>query len=209
MTCRISLRFGVLVLLGTVCSSRLAFALSQGCVDRAPPSRVPVQETKISIVGVEFQDENPLSDELRVQLVKDIQQQERWVTPEGPDSSWVDDALFPIKDELRKQGYFQPYVVGTPYLVRALASERRYILRVVIESGPKYRLGKIKFASVSNTPLAFTEALLRQQIALQEGEPFNVPKIRDGIEAIGKLYNSKGYIDATPEPDSTIDEEGS
>jgi Surface antigen variable number repeat len=44
---------------------------------------------------------------------------------------------------------------------------------------------------------------------VQEGEVFDVSKIRDGLEAIGRLYGSKGYIDATPEPDTTIDEKGS
>ncbi len=209
MTCRKCSRFGILFLLATLCSSPLAYAQSQGCVDTAPPSRVPVQETKISIVSVEFQGENPLSDVQREQLIKHIQHLNLWVTPEEPDSSWVDQALEPMRDTLRDQGYFRTDVEATPYLVLAQANEHRYVLSIAIESGPKYRLGTIRFASVSGTPLVFTEASLRQQFHLQEGEPFDVSKIREGLEAIGKLYGSRGYIDATPEPDTTIDEEGS
>jgi outer membrane protein assembly factor BamA len=203
------LRFGVLVLLATVCSLRLLYAQSQACVDTALPSQNAVQKTRISIVGVEFEGENPLSEALRSQLVEDIQHSEHWGSPEEPDSSWLSEALNPMRDALRSQGYFKTNLEGTPYLTLAQLNERRYVLSVVIDSGPKYRLGTMWFASASDTPLVFPEGLLKQQIHLQEGDLFDVTKIRDGLVAIGKLYGSKGYIDATPEPDTTIDEKGS
>jgi outer membrane protein assembly factor BamA len=209
MTCRICLRLGILVLLTNLCSSHLLLAQSQACTDSASPPPAPVQETKISIVDVEFQGENPLSDALRAKLAKSIKQDHLWVTLEKADSSWVDGAIYPIREALNNQGYFKASVEGTPYLVRALPAERLYVLSVVVESGPKFNLGKIHFATVSETPLVFPEALLRRQIPMQEGEVFNISKIRDGLDAIGRLYSSKGYIDATPEPDTTIDEEGS
>jgi outer membrane protein assembly factor BamA len=206
MTCRICLRLGILVLLTNLCSSHLLLAQSQACADSASPPPAPVQETKISIVDVEFQGENPLSDALRAKLAKNIKQNHRWVTRQESDSSWIDGAIYPIREALNNQGYFKASVEGTPYLVRALPAERLYVLSVVVESGPKFKLGKIRFASASETPLVFPEALLRQQVPMQEGEVFNVSKIREGLEAIGRLYGSKGYIDATPEPDTTIDE---
>jgi outer membrane protein insertion porin family len=176
-------------------------------MDNNPPSRTPVQETKISIVGVEFQEDRPLSGAVREELAKDIQQPARWLTHDEPDTTWVDEALFPITETLRNQGYFKASVEGTPYLVRALPAERRYVLKVTVDSGPKFKLGQIRFASASGTPLVFPEALLRQQFHMQEGEVFDLSKIRDGLEGIGRLYGSKGYIDATPEPDTTVDEE--
>lgn len=208
MTGRMCLRLSILVFLATLCSSRLLFGQSQACFDKNPPPPVPVQATRISIVGIEFQGENPLSDALRAQLVKDIQQQERWVTPERPDSSWVDESLYPITVALHNLGYFKASVESTPYLVRALPAERFYVIRVAVESGPIFRLGNLRFASTSETPLVFPEALLRQQIRMQEGEVFDVSKIRDGLEAIYRRYSSKGYVDATPEPVTTIDESG-
>ncbi len=205
---RICIRFGILALIETLCFSRLGHAQSQGCVDSTSPSRAAVQETEISIVGVEFRGENPLSDALRAKLAKNIKQNHRWVTPEESDSSWIDGAIYPVREALNNQGYFKASVEGTPYLVRALPAERLYALSVVVESGPKFKLGKVRFAAASETPLVFPEALLRQQISIQEGEVFDISKIRDGLEAIGRLYGSKGYIDATPEPDTTIDESG-
>ena len=111
-----------------------------------------------------------------------------------------------MRDALQERGYFRTNVQATPYLVLAQANERRYVLAVTIESGPQYRLGHIRFASASDSSLVFPETLLRQQVQLQQGDLFDVSKIREGLEAIGKLYGSKGYIDATPEPDATIDE---
>jgi outer membrane protein assembly factor BamA len=202
---RICLRFGILVLLGTVCLSGPGYTQSQPCAETNPLPSAPSQGTKISIVNVEFQGENPLSDAQREELIKHIRQLDRGTTPEEPDSAWVDDALYPVKDALRNEGFFKVSVVGAPYLIRAMATEKLYVLRVTVESGPQYRLGQLRFASASSTPPVFPEALLRKQFQLQDGDVFDVSKIREGLEAVGSLYGSKGYIDATSEPDTTVD----
>ena len=209
MTCRRHLRFGILAVLGTLCSSRMVCAQSQGCVDTIAAPHVPAQETKISIVGVEFSRENPLSDVLRARLAEDIQHAELRVAAGEADSSWITEALTPTREALRSLGYFRTKVDARPYLTLAQATELRYVLNVMIDAGPKYRLGKLSFASATGTPLHFTDAELREQMNLQDGELFDVQKIRKGFESLGKLYGSKGYIDATPEPDTTIDEKDS
>src|SRR5437867_2180971 len=209
MSCRMYFRLGILAILAISCSSPLLFAQSQPCANTDSSSNVPTQKTRITIVGVEFQSENPLSDAQKEEHAKLIQQQDLWTTTEQPDSSWVNQALNSMRDALRERGYFRTNVEGTPYLVLAQPSERRYVLAVTIESGPQYRLGHLRFASASDSPLVLPEALLRQQVQLQEGDLFDVTKIRGGLEAIGRLYGSKGYIDATPEPETTIDESGS
>lgn len=209
MISRTSSRLGILVLLATLSSCSFLSAQPQGCVDSAPPAQAPVQKTKITIVGLEFNGENPLSDALRAQLAEKIQHSELWSTPEQPDSSWVNEALEPIREVLRSRGHFKTNVNATPYLTLALATERRYALNVAIDAGPQYWLGSLGFASASGAPLSFTESELREQTHLQEGELFDVEKIREALEAIGKLYGSKGYIDATPQPDTTIHEKDS
>lgn len=202
-------RPGILVLLGTMCSSGLAYSQSQSCIDTASASQAPVQETKITIVSVEFQGENPLSDAQREELIKHVRQQDLWTTPGEPDSSWVAEALIPVRDAMQERGYFKGDVEGIPYLALAQANERRYVLAITVEAGPQYRLGHVRFASATDSTLVFSEAILRQQLQLQEGDMFDVTKIRQGLESIGRLYGSKGYIDATPAPDTTIDEKNS
>lgn len=209
MAFRMCFRLGIVVLLGNMCSSGLAYSQSQSCIDTAPASQAPVQETKITIASVEFQDENPLSDAEREELIKHVRQQDLWTTPGEPDSSWVAEALIPVRDALQERGYFKADVEGIPYLALAQANERRYVLAITVEAGPQCRLGHVRFASATDSTLAFSEAILRQQLQLQEGDMFDVTKIRQGLESIGRLYGSKGYIDATPEPNSTIDEKNS
>lgn len=209
MVCGMFSRSGILVLFGTLCSSGLGNAQSQACADSTSPLSVTVKKTKITIVGLEFNGENLLSDALRAQLAEKIQHSELWSTPEVPDSSWISEGLEPIREVLRSQGHFKTDVNATPYLTLALATERRYVLSVAIDAGPQYWLGSLRFASASGAPLSFTDAELREQTRLQEGELFNVEKIREGLGAISKLYGSKGYIDATPEPDTTIHEKDS
>jgi outer membrane protein assembly factor BamA len=209
MICRKHRRFGTLAVLATLCSPSRASSQSQACVDAAQLSRAAAQKTKINIVSVEFDGENPLSDELRTRLVEEIRNSEHWADAGEPDSSWVVQALEPMRETLRAQGYFKNNLQGTPYLVLAQANERSYVLGLMIDAGPKYKLGKLTFASATSDPLHFTDAELREQMNLQEGELFNVEKIRKGLESIGRLYGTKGYIDATPEPDTTIYEKDS
>jgi hypothetical protein len=209
MTCRIFLRFGILAALGTLCSPSRAYSQSQACLNAASPSPAAILRTKINVVSVEFSDENTLSDALRARLAKEIQHSELWVAEGEPDSSWITDALTPVREALQSQGYFKTNVNATSYLTLAQATQRSYVLSVLIEAGPQYRLGKLSFASATGTPLHLTDAELREQMNLQDGEFFDVQKIRKGVESLGKLYGSKGYIDATPEPDTTIDEKDS
>jgi outer membrane protein assembly factor BamA len=160
-------------------------------------------------MSVEFDAESPLSEALRVQAAKRIQQQEFWITRDEDDSDWVNQAIQPIRGALRDQGYFKASVEAIPYLVRALPTEKHYVLVVKTETGPKYYLGKLRFANADpdGPSLVFADDLLRQQIPLKQGEPFDVSKIREGLDAIVRLYGSRGYFDAIPEPQTTIDEE--
>jgi hypothetical protein len=73
----------------------LAYSQSQSCVDTASASHASVKEIKISIVGVEFQGENPFPDSLRAQLAEEIQHSELWAAAGEPDSIWISDALTP------------------------------------------------------------------------------------------------------------------
>jgi len=202
MTRRVDARFGVLALLAALGSSCLASAQSQVRVDCHPRAPSTTEGIKIIVTDVEFRGENPLPDSVRAQLVSDIQQLNLNVALAEADAGWLGEVERPIREAIRKLGYFRVLLTTTPYLVLAESRERHYVVSVEIESGPQYRLGELR---VSGTRV-FPADQLRDQFLLQHGELFDVPKIRQGLESIAKLYGSKGYIDATPEPDTTIDE---
>jgi outer membrane protein insertion porin family len=69
-----------------------------------------------------------------------------------------------------------------------------------IDEGDKYRLGKITFKNnkaISNT------AALRSLFPLKDGDIFSRDKIAKGLEALRKAYGEYGYINFTPVPNTT------
>jgi len=52
---------------------------------------------------------------------------------------------------------------------------------------------------------AFPPQELRKLVPLEDGEIFDVSKIRKGLDALRNFYASKGYIDFTPNPSTDID----
>ncbi len=202
MTRRVDVRFCVLALLAALGSSCLASAQSKIRVDCDPRTPSTTDRIKIIVTDVEFRGENPLPDSIRAQLVNDIQHLNLSVTLPEADSDWLGEVEHPIREAIQKLGYFRGLLTTTPYLVLAESHERQYVVSVEIESGPQYRLGELQVSGAS----VFPADQVRDQFLLHYGELFDVPKIRQGLESIGRLYGSKGYIDATPEPDSTVDE---
>jgi Surface antigen variable number repeat len=200
---RVDVRFGVLALLGVLSSSCLARAQSQFRVDCHARVSSAAERIRITVSDVEFHEDNPLPDTIRAQLVRDIQQLNLTVALPEADSGWLFEVENPIREAMRSLGYFKVLVTATPYLVLAASHERRYVVSVEIESGPQYRLGGLQVSGAT----VFRADQLRDQFLLHRGELFDVAKIREGLESIGRLYGSKGYIDATPEPDTTVDGE--
>jgi outer membrane protein assembly factor BamA len=82
-----------------------------------------------------------------------------------------------------------------------LTSERFLVAVHVENEGPQFHLGNLQFVDGTVIP----DAELRQVFPLREGEIFSVKKVRAGIEALTKLYNSHGYIDFTVIPDVWAD----
>jgi outer membrane protein insertion porin family len=71
-------------------------------------------------------------------------------------------------------------------------------LRVAVEEGQKYYVGKVSFSNVKlfRTP----DAVLGRVFQLTEGGVFDVSKLRKGMENMKKLYGEFGYIDFVAEP---------
>jgi len=56
-------------------------------------------------------------------------------------------------------------------------------------------------------PPAFPVVELRSLIPLQEGDILSAEKLREGLDALRKLYGSHGYIDFTPTPETEVDDD--
>jgi outer membrane protein assembly factor BamA len=168
--------------------------------DRAKSQARSTERIKITVTDVEFRGGNPLSDTVQAQLVSDIQQLKLTVALSQADSGWLFEVENPVREAMGNLGYFRVGVTATPYLVLATPQERRYGVSVEIESGPQYRFGELQVSGAT----VFPADELRDQFLLHRGELFDVAKICQGLESIARLYGSKGYIDVTPEPDTTV-----
>jgi hypothetical protein len=107
-------------------------------------------------------------------------------------SAWQDRGYFKITlGDAHAQS-----IGGAPY-------DEQFLVTVnVINEGPQFHLGDIRFTGGAAIP----EAEMRQALSLGEGEVFDVARVREGISALTKLYNSHGYIDFTATPESQFDD---
>ena len=77
-------------------------------------------------------------------------------------------------------------------------SGKRADIKMYLEEGKQYQRGKLSFTDVKlfRTP----DAILGPVFQMNEGDVFNVKKLRDGLENLKKLYGEFGYIDFVAEP---------
>jgi outer membrane translocation and assembly module TamA len=117
-------------------------------------------------------------------------------------ANWTGEIRQRIRDAWQRQGYFQADVE----LVHDVLVETNAQLEVVVvanvEEGQRYRFGEIRWKNIS----VFSPAQLSALFPLVQGEVFETDKVRQGLEALRKLYSSNGYINFMPVPETEIDE---
>jgi hypothetical protein len=106
-----------------------------------------------------------------------------------------------VRDVLQNNGYFRAKVSTGTSVSNADPAEEQVSLTFRVAEGQEYRLGQIQFANAH----VFPPRELRNQFPLQDGDVFNLGKIRQGLEASSRLYGSVGYINFTASPVLSID----
>ena len=69
-------------------------------------------------------------------------------------------------------------------------TEQQFLLEIPIEAGGQYRLNEIKIVDAR----IFEDAALVKVFGLEKGDIVNLPKIKDALERIKKLYQDAGYV---------------
>ncbi len=77
-------------------------------------------------------------------------------------------------------------------------------ITMTIDEGEQYRLGKITF---KNNKAIQNTAALRALFPLKDGDIFSREKIAKGLENLRKAYGSQGFINFTPVPNTTFDDD--
>jgi len=126
-------------------------------------------------------------------------------------SHWLDEILeVPVRNAWQNQGYFKMEASGQPQVVSADSMYEHVVITIRVNQGLKYWLGgDIRFREADcDEPekLAFSREELRKLIPLQGGEIFSAVRIREGIEALNKLYHSAGYFNFVATPVTEVDD---
>jgi len=104
---------------------------------------------------------------------------------------------------LQTQGHFRARVGDPKFTVLSESAGRKTIaVTLAVDQGEQYRLKEITLSK--NT--VFLSPQLHALFPINNGDVFDVEKIRVGLEGIRKLYASKGYINATPVPNTDADD---
>lgn len=160
------------------------------------------QSVTVVIDSVEFHNDVALTPEIRARLLDDFKHG-NLRTSSAADMDWRDELGEKVRLALQDQGYFKALVDVTSGLIKAEAQRLHYWVSVQAETGPQYRLREVKFENTAE----FSLSQLRAQIPLKEGDLFSVPKVREALDNLRRLYGTLGYIDFTAEPQTDIDDD--
>ncbi len=162
-----------------------------------------VDGPKVKVRRIEFVGNHTISGGTLKGKMKDTK--EHWwlsfITGRGTyqETKFEDDAQRVI-DHYREEGYVAARV-GQPDLEvieDSADGETRWVrLRIPVEEGQRYRLGKFEFDG--NT--VATEETLRRMFDLKSGDFYKEGEIREGLERLQEEYGAGGYFEFTGFPE--------
>jgi outer membrane protein insertion porin family len=132
------------------------------------------------------------------------------------DATKLDEDTERVRMEFHNRGYFKALVNEPKVEIHDTGHKGAHIpliqsgpgkavdITMPIEEGDQYRLGKITFKG--NTHLTNNVAL-RNLFPMKDGEIFSRAKIAKGLEQLRKAYGEFGYINYTPVPNTSFDED--
>jgi hypothetical protein len=109
------------------------------------------------------------------------------------------------RDVLQQYGYFKAEIEDPVRFRTVSHTKNMRVVDVHINAilGPRYRLSSVSFRGTT----AFPPGVLRGQFPINDGDVFDIAKVRRGIHRMKDLYCSEGYEDFAPVPDLTFDEQ--
>jgi outer membrane protein insertion porin family len=129
----------------------------------------------------------------------------RWLPENGfeSDDDWIDALEETARDVLRDNGYFRAKVSARAHALSRDSAEELVSVDCQVTEGQQYRLSDIQLDGAR----VFPAAGLRSRVPLDDGDIFDLGKIRKGVEAWTSLYGSIGYVNFTASPGLKIDED--
>ncbi len=122
-------------------------------------------------------------------------------------TEWTQELENLVRGVLQDRGYFHSKPHATVKVLKDNSIHPRVSVILRDDYLELYRVAEIhiKNAKEDDPKLAFPRDQLRALIPLRSGEVFSVGKVREGLEALRRLYCTKGYIDYTATPLTELD----
>jgi hypothetical protein len=168
---------------------------------RRVPTVLPTSERPLRIRRISFESAISLprleQDRIARELRRDAGSPKTW-----PDANFGEFGAELIRRAYQDRGYFQA-IVDDPTIRKGIDATGGWADIVFeIDAGYQYRLREIHWKNAT----VFSEAQLSALMPIRQGEIFSRAKIAAGIEALGTLYRSRGYINFTSIPNTQFDE---
>jgi outer membrane protein assembly factor BamA len=157
----------------------------------------PERSRTLVIDDVRFDGATLMPDSIRERLVTELK-----LRTFDADSEWLGEIEnVSIRRAWQDQGFFKVEPTVRARVITIDTTVQHVLLTAHIDEGLQYKLADIRFRSwAPSSHLVFTSEELRKLIELQEGDILSATKIREGLEAIGELYRTHGYLDVVVTP---------
>ena len=107
-----------------------------------------------------------------------------------------------VREAYQANGYFKVEVSDPIMRTGGSATTSWLDLTVSVIPGSQYRLRSVQWKNET----VFSASELLRLMPIHTGEIFNVGRITEGLQAVREAYRSRGYINFTSVPDTTLDD---
>lgn len=188
-----------LLLFPPICIALVCVAMAgQNC----PPETQEIKPATVFVRDIDFWNASLLSQDEEQKISSTLRREELSKRSQSPDqlAALAEEGAERVRAAYQNNGYFK-VEVSDQILPLDDPGHFDIVIRV-LKSGQQYRMGDIHFVRA----LQFSEPELRDAFPIQRGDIFSREKIAQGIEALRAMYDSRGYINFTPVPETEFDE---
>ena len=180
----------------------MAIPAEMPCPTFATPVHEQPSAPNIRVAEITFSGALQLSSSEQEQIAASIKDQ-----PNIAGTS-VDDvvglALELVREGWQDRGYFAVQGEGEARTLTSNALGQRIAINVHVDEGPLYSWGEITF---KNNKAFSDTSLLRRLFPMKHGDTFSRVDMVKGIENLKNAYGRLGYINLTPVPTPSVDDQ--
>jgi BlaR1 peptidase M56/Surface antigen variable number repeat len=194
-----------------VCAITCTMAVA-GTVERAGTKIPPTDQTaryenppsiKFVLGDLKIESDFPDSENVRAVILR------QWQDKEYNNANELAEMVvgFGVRTYFQDRGYFK--VLAHDPVTQLLAvrdGKQQVLVSVAVTPGQQYRVGTLSFRTGAGHDPSIPAATLREQFKLRQDDVFSVAEVRAGLEKVKELYKTRGFPEASLEPQFSFDD---